>query len=194
MATTTESNTPKVPSASRRAKKSTPKPVIDVSVKPTPEQFTANIDAYKGVYRLRNEKSGPIVERLVAKEAMALRTGVTQPTDAAGNVVRTTAIVEKDDEKVIESIVELLATFPEARTSWVTALRTARWTRKAEPKPIMRADGSFYLSCTTDRWGKNSAHGLYHIALDRFNAAQAKAAKPTKAPAKKTTPRARKTA
>jgi hypothetical protein len=187
---TQESTTPK---RSRRAAspKSTP---IDPKVKPTVEQFEANTEVYSPIWRIRHNVGAPIVERKVAEKPMDLPTGIQQPTDENGNVVKTQGIVEKDDEKVIESIIELLGTFPQAQTSWVAALRTARWTRKAKPEPIKRADGTFYLSCTTKRWGCNHTPGLYHVALERFMAAPKKASA-KKAPAKSTTTtRRRKTA
>lgn len=175
----------------RRAASPKPQPVIDPSVKPSVEDFDPAVHT---LFHLRNVGGTPTIERKSAEKPMALPTGVTQPTDDAGNVVRTTAIVTKSDEALLASTVELLTRFPQARESWVVALRTARWTRKQNP-PVTREDGTPFLSCDRLRWGTNGVQGVYHAALAVVNATPAKsvAKKPaTKRAAKpavaKTTP------
>lgn len=174
----------------RRVSASKPEPVIVEAApeKPTVEVFENDPTAFPQ-YRVMESASGSkSVVRRAAATAMKLPTGITQPVDDEGNVTRTTVIVTRDAEKIVESTVELLTKFSEARESWVVALRTARWTRKHN---IRRDNGEFYLSCTTksasgtgNTWGTNSTPGIYHEALARFNAAQKPAAK--KAPAKRT--------
>ena len=178
----TNSNTSTV-KRTRRAASTKTQPAIDPNERPTVEAFDANPEQYP-LWVKRNESSNgtpnPIIVRKVAATAMALPTGIVQPTDADGVVIRVKSSHTKDDDRLIESTVELLATFPEARKSWVVALRTARWTRA---QGVKRADGSDYSSCTTARWGTNSKRGIFHVAMDRFMALDAKPAK--KAPAKR---------
>jgi len=170
MATTKKSTTQRT----RRAAAPKPTtPVVDPNVKPTVEQFDPAIHTQ---FRLRNVGGTPTVERKSAEKPMELATGVTQPVDENGNVVRTTAIVTKDNDLLLASTVELLERFPKARESWVVALRTARWTRKQQP-PVLRADGTMFLSCDRLRWGTNGVRGVYHAALDIVNTPVAK--KPT---------------
>lgn len=128
------------------AKKSTP--AIDPNVKPDVESFDPNIHTqFRLVQRIDGTKH---VERRAAQTAMVLGDGLaTQPTDSAGNVIRTKPVVEKSDERLLASVVELLRTFPETKKSWVIALRHARWTRA---HGIVRSDGSQYVTCDQKRW------------------------------------------
>jgi hypothetical protein len=133
------------PKRTRRAA-SKPTPVIDPSVKPDVADFDPAVHT---TWRLVNVAGTPTVMRKHAEKPMDLPTGITQPTDAAGNVVRTTPVVTKSNDLLLASTVELLTRFPEAQKSWVVALRTARWARQSG---ITRTDGTQFLSCDNKRF------------------------------------------
>jgi len=140
-----DTNTTSKPKRTRRAA-SKSQPVIDPNERPTPETFDAAIHT---TWRLVNVAGTPTVMRKHAEKPMDLPTGVQQPTDAAGNVVRTTPVVTKSNDLLLASTVELLTRFPEAQKSWVVALRTARWARQSG---ITRTDGTQFLSCDNKRF------------------------------------------
>jgi len=178
----------------RTRRAAAPKPVIDPNVKPSVEDFDPIIHV---AFRLVNVAGTPTIQRKSAEKPMVLSTGVIQPTDADGNVVRTTPNVTrgvKDHSSegyrlMVESTVELLRLFPDAKSSWVAALRTARWTRKQN---IMRADGTPFLSCDRLQWGTNGQRGAFHDALDIVNAVPAKKTVAKRAPKPTTAKRAAK--